>query len=354
MRALLALPMAFMLGCAARERPTLVAEDIARFQPGTYERLDEAVESAGEGRLPAIALAVWRGDGIVFERYEGRRVPDDADSPRIGPDSLFDLASLTKPMAGVPLGVALAERGGSDVAGVLAHATSCEDAELVPRLLEARSATAIVEGTADCALVASSYQYSNAAYARIGAEWGSLESAESALKPAWIRCGARSLTFRPDADQAVVSGTDRRGEWLAGRPFDPLADWMLGLDRAPTHSGLFGTAPDVARFGGFVAAGGLAILTRDVAERRDAESGRNLWVTAGGLVSPTDPPFAAVNAQPGRFVMQTGYTGCLLWIDTRERTSVALLTNAAAMDARDEFDALSERVVSIILQGYER
>ena len=61
------------------------------------------------GRLPAAALAVGRSTGALEPRFFGRSGPGPADAA-IGPDALFLVASITKPVTATAV-LMLAERG---------------------------------------------------------------------------------------------------------------------------------------------------------------------------------------------------------------------------------------------------
>lgn len=335
------------------------------WQSGVFARLDGALDRERRtGMVPAVALAVWRDGDIVYTNCFGRLVPDDPKSGPVSSISQFDLASLAKPLAGVPLGLGMIQEqaAGADlVPAILEHSTGCIDADLMPQLVQQRSGAALADALRISVSKAGSddYRYSNAAYAAIGAWCGRDVGAATTWlrRHYWIDAGSVALTYRPDVERCVASGLRADGTWVRGTPFDPLADLMVrGLAIPPTHSGLFGTAEDVARFGGYLTKEPepLALLVEAPRKRTDTATDSDVWVTPGGLRSATDLPLAPPGARPGRVLYQTGYTGCLLWIDMEERCAVALLSNATAVDAQADFDALSNRVVGIILQGYQR
>ena len=82
--------------------------------------------------------------------------------------------------------------------------------------------------------------------------------------------------------------------------------------------------------------------------------GGSISVSCGGLESPRTLPFAPDGTRPGRIYFQTGYTGCLLWVDTQSGTSVALLTNASLTNRLDEWESFSEDVVMAMLRGLKK
>jgi CubicO group peptidase (beta-lactamase class C family) len=77
------------------------------------DRLDRAYALlerwVAAGTVPAAALCVGRGAGVVAPRFFGRHAPDPG-APAIRPDALFLIASITKPIT-VTAAMLLVERG---------------------------------------------------------------------------------------------------------------------------------------------------------------------------------------------------------------------------------------------------
>ena len=73
---------------------TLGWSDSLISQKSPQQALDGAVH---DGVAPAIGLGASRGDGEASFWYSGHHRPDQ-DGQLCGPDSIFDLASLTKPL----------------------------------------------------------------------------------------------------------------------------------------------------------------------------------------------------------------------------------------------------------------
>ena len=142
-----------------------------------------------------------------------------------------------------------------------------------------------------------------------------------------------SLRPRPPAP-----GQENRWESLPSEPSRPGEvddDNAWVMDGVSGHSGLFGTATEVARFGQRVleeldGAGRLApaaLWERAVAPAQDERRGLGFDTpsgessSAGRLIGRTPP---------GAFG-HLGYTGTSLWVDRARRLSVALLTNRTAL-----------------------
>src|SRR6188472_2956903 len=83
----------------------------AGMDPATEGRVDKAVKRAiRRGELSGCVVLIGRREGIVFEHAYGNR----AVEPKVEPmttDTLFDMASLTKPLATATSIMILVERG---------------------------------------------------------------------------------------------------------------------------------------------------------------------------------------------------------------------------------------------------
>ncbi len=124
--------------------------------------LDLAERWVTDGRVPAVAACVVRSTGIVAERYAGLR-ERGGDEP-VGPDTLFALASLTKPMVAAACLVAVEE-------GLLELDAEVRDGFALRHLLSHCSGLPEHSDALDAALVdppGTFRRYSNAGYALAG------------------------------------------------------------------------------------------------------------------------------------------------------------------------------------------
>lgn len=351
----------FVPGCVQTPltgRGMLVPEEAVGLRRGTFDLLDARLREAHHRReIPGGVLAVARDGRIVYLRAFG-----------LGdPALLYDTASLSKPL----LGPGVLHLAGKEAPGLqhraataLANQTQWDDdggyglllAELMaatPGHVDGIIARRLEEAPAPAPGV---YMYSNTAHALLGLELaGSVDGAEEALL-AWLTAtsGTDGFAFRPDRKDVARSGARADGSDIRGRPFDPLADVMLTLHGVPPlHSGLFARADSAA----------LAFsrmlesrkerewLFAGLEERTDARSGRTVFISRGGLRSPTGNPWAPDGSRPGRYFVQPGYTGCLFWVDTDLDIVAVLLTNASAGEKPQSWELLAWEVVRAIRQG---
>ncbi len=312
--------------------------------------LDEIVrDQEYRGSILGGALIVEQRGERIFERTFGNVIPGGDE---VTADSLFDVSSITKVLAAVPVAMLVEQHWPEEFARVIelmSHRSGiCDDANY-PRkfdrlsIRDAISANGCFDAMAgDC--------YSNAAYVSL-AVW--LEEREG-LRDAGESFG----TYSPEGTRAVVSGSTVAGDWIRGRPFDPLADYFVQEGRTtPLHSGLFASANDVALFAeGLISDDYLRDyilpVTPEVSRCPDAPDGEVVFRTPCGIESPVQKPWARPDSPPGRYLVQTGYTGCLLWIDRRTETIVVFLTNASATDARDEWRVMAGEIVESVWRSF--
>ncbi len=160
------------------------------------------------------------------------------------------------------------------------------------------------------------------------------------------RCAATEVGNAYERTRAVEQGVGRRFRWrgkvIRGEVHDGNA-WYLGRGVAG-HAGLFGTAADVARFGAALrrtrTGDAVGILPADVIAEatRIQTPGRD---TGGrGLGWALGYPFMGRRASPAAFG-HTGFTGTSLLVDPGHDLVIVLLTNrvhpAAGSRAIEEF-----------------
>ena len=143
--------------------------------------------------------------------------------------------------------------------------------------------------------------------------------------------GMKDTTYRPGKELlpriAPTEVVAERGGLVHGVVHDENA---MALGGVAPHAGLFGTAPDLARFAQMMLNGGVydhkRIVSRATIERFTGEirvpgSSRTL-----GWEKPTGDNSAGARLSPSAFG-HTGFTGTSLWIDPARKLFVILLTN---------------------------
>ncbi len=321
----------------------------------------QSVRALLDGALAAqlgSAAAVSVGDGgrEVFRYAAGsvRRVPDVG--PAVDDQTVFDLASLTKPMSTVAIAMVLVGQGRLDleapvrrylpsaattgtVRQLLGHSAGCASHVEFYRRLRAEVAAdprarlvelAIAER---CDPPGVQSIYSDLGFITLGA---TLEAAAGMpLERAFAEFVAGPLglraTFAPTPlSNAVATELDDRG-LVCGLVHDE--NCYFG-GRIAGHAGLFGTIDDVAKFCSAMVdtttGTPRGLFTTDVVTRffTDAPIASASWRLGWDTPSATPGVSAAGDRWPrSGAVGHMGFTGTSIWLDLAHRRWVALLTN---------------------------
>lgn len=290
------------------------------------------------------------------------------EGPATGPESSFDLASLTKPLAtailchqAIEAGVVslntLAPEsvvsGQATLADLLRHCSGLPAHERLFERTRALRAPGTIVPREERAFIASLYDrvrvdpnrvgrhtYSDLGYIALG-RWLELLGdqtldtlfATNIARPAGCtRLGFRRLSdlerIQPQAERAVVwtEHCPWRDAPLAGIVHDENAQ---ELDGVAGHAGLFGTADDVGRL--------VCGLMGDRPDVLSAASRDRMWSTDWLAVSGShtlgwDTPSgeqstAGKGFTDGAVVGHLGFTGTSVWVDRATQTAVVALTN---------------------------
>ena len=306
-----------------------------------------------EGAFPGGVLLVARGGNVRFHRAFGR-FTYEPDSLPMRPDTIFDLASLTKVVATTSMAMALYEEGKLDLDGrvcayipefrggdrelvtvrhLLVHSSGLPAwADLYRRARGKESFLKHICGIALEAPPGTRTVYSDLGMILLGTV---LERASGETLDAFCRrrvfdpLGMRDTLFNPlPSLRRRIAPTEvvhERGGLIWGEVHDENA-WAMG-GVAP-HAGLFGTAGDLFRFAQMLLDGGIYEDRRLFREetvrlftRRPPGSSR-----AFGWDTPSEGGSSGRFFSPSSFG-HTGFTGTSLWADPERDLVVVLLTN---------------------------
>jgi len=345
-----------------RKTAILRAPDaVAAYMP-LYSYLQSRIE---EGLVPGAVIAAGRARGKMHRAALGNR----ALKPRVEAmteRTVFDLASLTKPMATAPLVLQLVAEGALGIGDpVERHIKelrgSAAGAVSLSSLLTHTSGLAAMNPLAD-------YEHGKgelyAAIARAPVEaapeerfvysdvgYMLLQGVAERITGTSLDRLARERLFRPlgfkdtrflplASDRSRIAPTEREqgatGPWLRGRVHDPRAR-SRAMAGVAGNAGVFGTAGEVARFcemllrgGRSSGAGGRRILARETVRLMTTNQCRpGLGVRRGfgfDIESPYDSPRGALFS--GESYGHSGYTGVSMWIDPVNEAYLVLLTNS--------------------------
>jgi len=327
--------------------------------PLTFSEARRVLADAVTARaFPAAVVEVGDATRPLWSEAFGRLTFDAAAAPA-EPDTVFDLASLTKVLATTPLVMQLVERGGIalddrvsrhlaewwgddratvTIRDLLAHCSGLPAYR--PLYLRDRGDAAFARVISSLALAyppGSRSIYSDLDFMLLGFILGGSTQLPDRLTALLRQMGVVDpLQFHPPALWArriAPTAYDAwRGRMLSG-DVDDLNAWALG--GAAGHAGLFGTASAVGAFARHllqvlderVGAFSRSTLIKFISRRDDvAGSSRALgWDT----MLPTSS--CGTRMSPRAFG-HTGYTGTSLWIDPDRGMYIVLLTNRVYPD----------------------
>jgi CubicO group peptidase (beta-lactamase class C family) len=288
--------------------------------------------------------------------------------------TLFDLASLTKPVATTTMAMLLYERGlleiDAPISGIVPEFASARDPlrqQVTFRMLLAHSSGLPAyeklflkahtrEGLLHAALTTplTAAPGTRAEYSDIGFIILGLALERIVQEPLNIFCqreifGPLAMirtTFNPPADQrtqipptsderpnANHAASNFRSRIIQGEVQDENASVLGGI---AGHAGLFSTADDLAHFAHALLQGGNPILRPETVavfthrETSPANTSRTL-----GWDTPSAPSQSGKYFGPRSFG-HLGYTGTSLWIDPDRQLSITLLTNRTWPDCSNQ------------------
>lgn len=352
--------------------------------PARLARIDEAVAgSIAHREVPGAVVLVGRRGKVVFARAYGLRRIGPAAEPMTR-DSIFDLASLTKPIATATSILILVERGrlrlDDRLGDLLPEFDNHGKGEItVEHLLRHRAGLIADDPLADFAdgperaweriarlellgRPGERFRYSDVGFLILGrlVERRSGRPLDRfAHENIFDPLGMADTGFRPEGRPGPIgriAPTEDRGETpFLGIVHDPRARALGGV---AGHAGLFGTADDLAVFAqmllddGAGHAGGRILkpeTVRAMIDPADTPAGQKRglgWDVATGYSSPRGAWFG-----PSSFG-HTGFTGTSLWIDPRTQTSVILLTSRLYLDGRaPTAQALRAEVATLVAEA---
>jgi CubicO group peptidase (beta-lactamase class C family) len=317
--------------------------------------------------FPGAALAVTLGGRLLAWQAFGR-FTYEAASPEVNRDTVWDLASLTKPIATTSMAMLLYQRGklslDARVADMLPEFGQTELLhrgwrEIVTvRMLLAHSAG--LPAHRKLYLAAHDRRAMLAAALRLPHEAPPMDRAEYSdigfivlgellervagepLDAFWRREVFAplklNLMFVPQPNlrtyiPPTAIDAEYRGRIVQGEVQDENASAMGGV---AGHAGLFGDALSVARFAHCLLDGGQPLFRRETVELFAARQSEPQGTSrALGWDTPSQPSQSGTRFSPRSFG-HLGYTGTSLWCDAERALSVTLLTNRTWPDARNQ------------------
>ncbi len=340
-----------------------------------------------EGDLPGCVIEVGTHDRVLFRQAYGSRSILPERTPMTA-DTVFDLASLTKPVATATSIMILVERGKVSldapaakyvpelaplprftVRQLLLHEsglradTPLDDFAHGPEEAMRRIATRKM-----AAQPGERFVYSDVGFIVLGEIVRRVtgdDLATFAKREIFAPLGMRETTFLPPANlKARAAPTEfrvrgirpdgqRDGAWMVGDVHDPRA-WALG--GVAGHAGLFSTADNLARFARAMLGRGALddhrIFSRATADaffqRRD--DGRTFGWDSASRYAGNKPQDGAWSFSDHAFG-HGGFTGTGLWIDPDKDLFVVFLSNRVHPDGKGRVNPLIAQVGGLAVRA---
>ena len=339
------------------------------FRAGGLEAVDAIVRDAIAARaFPGGVVAIGRRGSLAHLRALGK-LSYDPEAAAVQPDTIYDLASLTKVVATTTLAMILVDEAKLDIddrvsdffpaftgsgkervrlRDLMTHSGGLE--WWAPLYKDLKGKAAYVDRIVAMPLAyepGSKAVYSDLGIILLGAVIERLEGApldELCRRRVTGPLGMKDTMYVPDAELVATHRAD--GERPLARPVAARRSSRrecAALGGVSRHAGLFGTAPDLARLATVLLDEGRwegkRILTRATIELFTKRAGVPLasraldWDTPANEKSersstPGAPGYTAAGSLlSARSFGHTGFTGTSMWMDPERELYVILLTN---------------------------
>jgi uncharacterized protein YbbC (DUF1343 family) len=355
---------------------------LAAGAPGPdFSRADQLIETAiDRGLTPGAVLLVGQGDRILYRRAYGNRSLQPRREP-MTVDTIFDVASLSKPVGCATSVMLLAERGKLNVHDAVskylpAFASHGKDKITIEQLLLHRGGLIpdnpiedYAQGPAEAmkrvmdqtpvAEPGAKFIYSDVSYIVLGevvrvVSGKPLE--QFAKEEIFAPLRMMDATYRPpEALKPRIAPTEQRdGHWMVGEVHDPRA---FALGGVAGHAGLFGTADDLARYCRMILGGGQLDGTRILSKQTVQEMTTPRAFPDGDTRSygfDVDTPYSSPRGDRfprGSTFGHTGFTGTMFWMDPASRSFVVVLTNSVHPDGKGNVIMLRRYVSTAVAEA---
>ena len=366
-----------ILATVALALPAKAAE---KLDAAKLDRIADAVQAAvKKGDCPGAVVLVFHGDEVVYRTVFGNGQLSPGPKP-MAVDGVFDMASLTKPVATATAIMLLHERGKIAFADPVAKhwpefAANGKEKVTVEQLLVHTSGLLADNAVADYRMgkaealkriaalkleqpPGEKFKYSDVGFITLGVVVEKItgESLDAfTSKNIFEPLGMKDSGFLPSKElQARAVPTAKVGdEWLQGRVHDPRASALGGV---AGHAGLFSTADDMAIYAKMLLNGGKHAGKPFLSEKSVAAMTEPLTVPGGARSRGWDVD-TAYSAPRGTLFGKrdgfghTGFTGTSLWVDRPSQTAVIILASRLQISEKAQVTALRRQIADIVAEA---
>lgn len=340
------------------------------------QRIDEIVaEGLAEKKMPGCVVCVGRHGKIAFLKAFGQKQLQPTELPMMT-DTLFDMASITKPMATATSIMLLIERGQlrltDKVASILPDfATNGKEPITIHDLLIHNSGLLADNSIKDyeqghdeaikriCELkllnpIGTKFVYSDVNFILLGEIIRRVcekNVHEFSHEHIFTPLGMKSTSYLPSESlRARAAPTEQRdGKWMQGEVHDPRAFKLGGV---AGHAGLFSTAEDVAIYAQMMLGrgeyAGVRVLSPETVERMTCGDRVSSGVRGLGWDKRT-----GYSINRGELLSESafghgGFTGTVLWIDPELDLFFIFLSNRVHPNGKGSANPLAGRIATAV------
>ena len=367
--------------------PAVLAIDARQLSESATKRIEELVTDAiAEKRMPGCVIGVGDSKGLFFlQAYGNKRLEPAPEAMTV--DTVFDMASITKPVATGSSIMKLIEQGKLRPQDKVVDffpdfGVKEKDAITVLDLLVHRSGLIPDNALADykngpdvawqkiCDLpltapVGTAFKYSDVNFIVLGKIVEKLSGNDLnqfVRSEVFEPCGMQESGFLPpDHLKQRAAPTEKRNEaWIQGEVHDPRAFELGGI---AGHAGLFSTAEDIGKYAKMVLNDGRATRNDGSTEQVFAPStlrlmGRGVSVPGGvrGLSWDKQTGFSTNkgNLLSSDAIGHGGFTGTVLWIDPAQDLFFVFLSNRVHPDGKGLVNPLSGKLLNVVASDLAR
>lgn len=354
----------------------MAGPDVVGLDAQKLHRIDELVaEGIAEKKMPGCVVCVGRHGKIAFLKAFGQKQLQPAELP-MTTDTLFDIASITKPMATATSIMLLIERGQlrltDKVAAILPDfAVSGKEPITIHDLLIHHSGLLADNSIKDyeqgrdeaikriCELkllnpIGTKFVYSDVNFILLGeivAKVGEKNVQEFSREHIFAPLGMKSTGYLPsDELRAKAAPTEQRdGKWMQGEVHDPRAFKLGGV---AGHAGLFSTAEDIAVYAQMMLGrgeyNGVRVLSPETVERMTRGDRVSTGVRGLGWDKRTGYSINRGELLSDSAFGHGGFTGTVLWIDPELDLFFIFLSNRVHPNGKGSVNQLAGRIATAV------
>ena len=365
---------------ASPKLPVVEPADV-NMRADVLANVDRIVEQGiSDQRMPGCVVAIGRHGKMAFLKAYGNRQVEPKRVP-MTVDTVFDMASITKPIATATSVMILVEQGKLRIRNwaseyVPEFAANGKKSISIRQLLTHQGGLIPDNSINDydhgyeeaikriCDLETyvepgSKFVYTDVGFILLGdiiKRVSGKNVHEFSRDHIFQPLGMRETGYVPNDDlkQRAASTEKRNGEWIQGEVHDPRAFRLEGI---AGHAGLFSTASDLAVYAQMMLNGGSYHGKRILSPRTVEMMTKAYPVSSGtrGLGWDKQSPYSSNRAElfSDRAFGHGGFTGTVLWIDPELDMFFIFLSNRVHPDGSGNVNSLAGRIATVAVAAID-